>query len=138
MAEQATSFVQEGREWIESTRDRIDEEIQKVQKEVQTRRKRLERRYETNRKRFERQTRKQVKQLQSELRSYSIVQRVEELQSEATQQIENIFESVLGALQIASSSDVKKIDRKLTKLTKRLKDIETARRSNGQQAPSEL
>ena len=128
MAEQATSFVDR----FDTARERIDEEVQRVQKELKSRRKRIEKQFASGRKSIEKQTRKQVKQIEADLKQNSIVQQLERARDEAGRQIETVFETVLGALQIASKGDVKRIDRKLTKLNKKLKDIERARKGNGQ------
>jgi len=139
MVEQATSFTDR----IESARGRLDDEIGRVQKQIQTRRKQIERQINTGRKNFEKQlntsrksfekqTRKQVK----EIRRSQVVQEVERLGTEVNRQIEGVFERVLGVLQIASKTDVDRIDRKLTKLNKRLKDMERGRKTNGQSPAS--
>jgi hypothetical protein len=138
MAEQATGFVQEGVDRFNAARDRLDDELQRVQKDLTARRKRLEREIGSRRKSFEKQTRKQVKQIRSELKSNWFVKRAEDLRSEATRQIEGVRESVLQVLSVASKHDVQKIDRKLTKIHKRLKDIERVRSTNGQQNPARL
>ena len=146
MVEQATSFTDR----IESARGRIDDEIGRVQKRIQARRKQLEKQINTgrksvekqintgrksfekqltsSRKSFEKQTRKQVK----DLRRSPVVQEVERIGGEVNRQLEGVFERLLGVLQIASKTDVDRIDRKLTKLNKRLKDMERSRKTNGQ------
>jgi hypothetical protein len=128
MAEQATTLVDR----FDTARGRIDEEVQRVQKEIKTRRKRIEKQIASGRKNIEKQTRKQVKQLQGDLKKNSVVQQLERAADEAGRQVEGVFEAILGALQIASKGDVNRIDRKLTKLNKKLKDIERARKGNGQ------
>jgi len=138
MAETATNLVDESRERISSARERIDEEIQRVQKELASRRKDIELQLSRGRKSFEKQTRRQVRQIQKDIRKNSWIRRAEELRDEATRQFEDALEGVLGTLQIASKTDVRKIDRKLGKLSKRLKEIERVRQTNGQQAPSQL
>jgi hypothetical protein len=136
MAEQATSFVQEGVDRLHAARERIDEELQRVQRELQARRKRLERRIDSGRKNIERQTRKQVQQLRSEVSRSPLVKRFEELRVETTRAVEGVLGDLLGAFQIASKADVDKIDRKLSKISKKLKELERARGSNGQQPHS--
>jgi hypothetical protein len=126
--EQVTSLADR----FESARERIDEEVERVQKEIQARRKRFEKQLNTGRKNIEKQTRKQVKQL----RQISLVKELEKLRDEANRRIEEAVESVLGALQIASKGDVDRIDRKLSKINKRLKDMERTRKTNGQSATS--
>jgi hypothetical protein len=128
MVEQATSLVDR----FDTARERIDEEVQRVQKEIKTRRKRIEKQIASGRKNIEKQTRKQVKQIETDLKKNQVVQQLERVRDEAGRQVETVLETVLGALQIASKGDVNRIDRKLTKLNKRLKDIERSRKGNGQ------
>ena len=134
MAQQATRFVDEAGERITAARERVDSEISRIQKDLATRRKKIEKQLNTSRKNFEKQTRKQVKQIEKDLRKSDIVKTLESWRSQAESLVEETLEGVLGALQVASKSDVKKIDRKLTKLTKRLKDIERTRQTNGSEA----
>ena len=136
MPEQATSFVQESRERLNSARERIDSEVERIQRELRTRSERIEQQFNRRRKSFEKQTRKQVKQLERDLRKNPLVKRFDRFQADATRQIENALASVLGALQIASASDVRQIDRKVTRLNRRLKDLERERATNGKQPPS--
>jgi hypothetical protein len=128
MAEQATTMADR----FDTARERIDEEVQRVQKQIQVRRKQLERQLASGRKSIEKQTRKQVKQLRGELSRSSVVQQLERLREDAGRQLEDALETLLGALQIASKGDVQRIDRKLSKLNKKLKEIERGRRTNGQ------
>jgi polyhydroxyalkanoate synthesis regulator phasin len=135
MAEQATSFVDEAGERITAARERVDSEISRIQKDLATRRKKIEKEFTRSRKSFEKQTRKQVKQLEQELQKSEVVKTLQGWRSQAESLIEDTFDSVLGSFQIASKGDVQKIDRKLTKLTKRLKDMERVRQTNGATAP---
>lgn len=135
MTEQATSFVQEGVDRFNAARERVDEEFQRVQKQLQARRKRIERQLDTSRKNLEKQTRKQVKQVRAELSRNPVLKRLERIGTEASRQFEGALESVFDVFQLASKNDVQKIDRKLSKINKRLKEIERARTTNGQQQP---
>jgi len=136
MAQQATSFVQEGVDRFNEARERIDAEVQRVQKELKTRRKKVERQFKSSRNRLEKQTRKQVKQIEKELQKNTLVKRAEELRDQASRQVESVVDSVLNALQIASKTDLQKIDRKLTKVNKKLREIEDTRKTNGRQPPA--
>jgi hypothetical protein len=136
MPEQATSFVQESRERFNSARERIDGEFDRIQKELRTRSERIERQISRRRKSFEKQTRKQVKQLERDLRKNPLVKRFDRFQADATKQIESALTSVLGALGIASTSDVRQVDRKIARLNKKLKDMERERATNGKQPPA--
>jgi polyhydroxyalkanoate synthesis regulator phasin len=135
MAEQATSFVDESLGRFRSARERIDDEIQRVQKELVARRKRLERQLASGRKSLERQTRKQVKQLRSEIQGNRLLKRLDALRAQAGQQLESVIETALGTLQIASKTEVHKLDRKVAKLARQLKELEDKPRANGQRPP---
>jgi hypothetical protein len=136
MPEQATSFVEESRERLNSARERIDDEVERVQKELRTRSNRIERQFNRRRKSFEKETRKQVKQLEKDLRKNALVKRFDRFQSDASKQIEGALTSMLSALGIASSNDVKQLNRKITRLNKKLKDMERERATNGSQPPT--
>jgi hypothetical protein len=136
MPEQATSFVQESKERFNSARERIDGEVERIQKQLRTRSERIERQLSRGRKNFEKQTRKQVKQLERDLRKNPLVKRIDRFQADATKQVESALTSVLGALGIASASDVKQVDRKIARLNKKLKEMERERGTNSKQPPT--
>ncbi len=128
MAEQA-SLMQEGVDRFREAFDSLD--LQRVQKELTQRRKRIEKQIASGRRQWERRTRKQVKRVQTELRKNSLVKRVQLLQKDATRQIENGFDGILGTFGIASRRDVDRLDRKLGQISRKLKDLDRARRANG-------
>jgi hypothetical protein len=140
MATQNTSFVEEfveeGRERISAARHRIDAEVGRARRELSARRRRIERTIEKNRQKLEKQARRQVKGIQEELRGNPVVQRLEELSEQAVRRLEGAVGTVLGALQIASRSELRRLDRKLAKLGKRLEEIEHARQANGRHPQS--
>ena len=63
------------------------------------------------------------------------VQRVGAAVIGARGQIESRVERALGVFQIASKGDVHRLDKKLSQISKKLKDLEKARRSNGAEPP---
>jgi hypothetical protein len=128
MAEQA-SLMQEGVDRFREAFDSLD--LQRVQKELTQRRKRLEKQIASGRRQWERRTRKQVKRVQTELRKNTLLKRVQSLQKDATRQIESGVDGILGTLRIASRRDVDRIDRRLGQINRKLKDLERARRVNG-------
>jgi alanyl-tRNA synthetase len=131
MTEQ-TSFVNESMDRVTSVFRTLDGELRRVQKQLQTRRKSFEKQLASGRKDIERQTRKQVKRLQTELRKNPLIKRAQNLRGEATEQIDTAVDRVLGALQIATKNDLDRIDRKLTVLTRKLKELDRGgRRGNG-------
>jgi hypothetical protein len=101
--------------------DRVQEAFQSVGDEVG----RLQGEMDDRRKKFESDAQKSVKKLRKELRSQPFWKRADSFRRDATKQIEQGIDGLLGTLQIASTSDMKKIDRKLNALGKRLKEIET-------------
>ncbi len=131
MSEQV-SFVQEGVDRFNAAIERIDEARLRLQKQLRTQRKSFEKQITSGRRDFEKRTRKQVKRLRTELRRYPLVKRAEQLQVDARQQIEEGVDRVLGVFQIASKSDLVRIDRKLDRISRKLKDIEQPRRGNGE------
>lgn len=133
MAEQ--SLVQEGVDRLNDAFQSIDDEFQRVQRRVNTRRRTLEKELSSRRKKVEKRTRKQLNRFQSELRKSPVYKRAKSLRRDAARQIESGLDSFLGALQIASRSDVERLDRKLSTIGRRLKEIEKARTTNGAAAP---
>ncbi len=130
MSEQV-SFVQEGVDRFNAAFERIDEERLRLQKQVRARRKSFEKQITSGRRDFEKRTRKQVKRLRTELRRYTVVKRAERLQADARRRIEERVDGFLGLLSIASRSDLERIDRKLDRISRKLKEIEQPRRGNG-------
>ena len=130
MAQQA-NIVQDSVDRVRDAFGSLEDEIQRVQKEMRkelrSRRKGLQKQLNASRKDFETRTRK----LRSELDRSSLTKRVRALGRDAQKQVEQSVDSMLGALQIASKADLKRIDRKLNQLSKKLKELEAARKGNG-------
>ena len=112
----------------------IDDEFQRVQKELSTRRKSLEKEFASKRKTVEKRTRKEFKRIQSELKKNPIVKRADTVRKDVTKQVETGVDTLLGLMQVASRSDVQRINRKLTTLNRRLKAMEELRKTNGSSA----
>jgi polyhydroxyalkanoate synthesis regulator phasin len=130
MAEHET-LSEAGESRIDEADQFIDDEFQRVQKELSARRKSLEKEFSTRRKTVERRTRKELKRIQSELKKNPIVKRANAVRKDVTKQVETRVDSLLGLMQVASRSDVQRINKKLTTLTRRLKAIEDSRKTNG-------
>ena len=109
----------------------VDDEFQRVQKELSARRKSIEKEFASKRKTVEKRTRKELKRIQTELKKNPIVKRADAVRKDVTKQVETRVDSLLGLMQVASRSDVQRINRKLTTLNKRLKTIEESRKTNG-------
>ena len=133
MAEQ-TSLVRESIERVSSAFERIPDELQRVQREIQRRRRSLERQLAGSRRDFEKRTRdlekrtrRQVQRLRSEIGRVPLGRRVTELRSGAEKAIERGVDAFLGVLQIASRSDLERIDKKLGQMSRKLKEMERTR-----------
>ncbi len=113
----------------------FDDEFQRIQKELSTRRKSFEKEFASKRKTVEKRTRKELKRIQSELKKNPIVKRADAVRKDVTKQVETRVDTLLERMQIASRSDVQRINKKLTTLNRRLKAIEDSRKTNGS-APS--
>jgi phage-related minor tail protein len=109
----------------------FDDEFQRVQKELGARRKSIEKEFASKRKTVEKRTRKELKRIQSELKKNPIVKRADTVRKDVTKQVETRVDSLLGLMQVASKSDVQRINKKLTTLNRRLKAIEDLRKTNG-------
>ncbi len=129
------SLVQDGVDRINDAFQSIDSEFQRVQKELAQRRKTIEKQFNKSRKTVEKQTRGEVKRLRTEFRKNPIVKRAESLRKDVTKQVEDGIDNLLGLLQIASKSDLHRLDRKLNTMNRRLKEIDSARKTNGSGAP---
>jgi hypothetical protein len=122
------NLVQEG---FGRLNEAVESVSERVQKELRTRRRSLERQLKTGRRDLERQARKQVKRLQGELRRNPALKRATSAASEVQRRVEAGVDALLGAFQIASKSDLARIDRKLDQLSRKLKEIEKTRKGNG-------
>jgi hypothetical protein len=123
------SFVQDGVDRVREAVDSIDGEFQRVQKRIQAQRKAFEKRVVRQRTEIEKRTRKEVKRIQTEFRKNPVMKRAQSIADDATRQMEQGVERFLGTFQIASKSDVQRIDRKLTQLKKQLKVLETTKKA---------
>ena len=96
----------------------IDEGIDRFQEAWSS----VEDEFEKRRKSFSEQTAKRVK----EFESTPFGKRVVTFRGEAQKQIETNLESALGLLPVASRVDVKRLERKVTRLTRKLNALEKA------------
>lgn len=107
------SVVEDGIARVRAAVGSVDREWKQVQKRAAQRRRSLEREAE-----------KRIERLAAQLQRSPLVERAQALRESAQQQIEAGVETVLGALQIASKSDLQRIDRKLSQLVKKLREME--------------
>jgi chromosome segregation ATPase len=128
------SIVQDGIDRFRDAFGSLEDEVERVQRQLRARRRKLEKQLNANRKDLEKRLdsgrkdlEKRAKKLQKEVRKNPAVKRLEELRKDAEKRYADGVESVLKALQIASKSDVQRIDRKISQLNKKLKEMEKAR-----------
>ena len=127
MAEQV-HFVQDGIDRFRDALGSVDHELERAQKRLLVQRRVLQKRFNAGRKDFDKRTRK----LRGELQKSATAQWIDALRKDASKEFERRVDGVLEMLQIATKRDVKRIDRKITQLGRKLKNIERARGANGQ------
>ncbi len=143
MAENS-SIVQEGLDRVNEVYRSLDERVQRLQRDLRARRKHwekqlgsgrksLEKQVQSGRRSLERRTRKQW----TEFKRNELVKRAQSLQRDARDQIEATLSGVLGLFQIASKTDLDRLDRKVGQINRKLRELEGTRRprrSNGSAA----
>ena len=128
---QTESLVDQGVDAVQDAIKNADKEFQRLQRRAKTQRRTIERNLETRRKRIEKNVEKQVKSFEKQaqkqikqIRKNDYVKRAETFRKDVQSQIESGLEQVLGVFQVATKSDVQKIDRKLNRISKKLKELE--------------
>jgi len=141
MAEQV-NIVEEQSNRVSDAYHSFDEGFQKLQKDLRDRRKTFEKQISSGRKNLERQInasrkdiKKRTRQQVNELRKNPVVERAISVSEDATKMIEKQIEgrvsSVLGFFNIATRSDVERLERKIAQITRKLKLGERAKKANG-------
>jgi hypothetical protein len=123
MAKQA-SVVQERVDQIRQVVRRADREIKKIQKQVESRRRRLAKEVTTRRRVIEKRAQKEIGRIQKQIQSQPLVKRAEALRADATERVTARVSSLLGAFPLATRSEIERIDRKVSALSKKLREIE--------------
>lgn len=112
----ANNFVEQGIDRFQSAVDDVQSEVRKLGKDLRKRRQKLEKEAE-----------KRVKKLRTDFRKNDLVKRAESLGKDVRASMEKGVDDVLAALQIATKRDVRKIDRKLNSINRKLKELEESR-----------
>ena len=143
MAEEA-SIVQDGIDRFRDAFGNIEDEVERIQKQLRIRRRKIEKQLNTNRRDLEKRVEsgrkdfeKRTRKLRAEVRKNPTFKRLEGIRKDANQRYEEGVETLLGALQIASKGDLQRIDRKISQLSKKLKEMERTRKANGQAVASD-
>ena len=121
--EERANIFDDGVQRMQSAWNSVESEFENLQKAVDKRRKR-----------FEKEAQKQVKRL----RKTDLAKRFESLRDDASRQIESNLESALGLFSVASSTELKRLERRVTQLTRKLNTLEKSRASGvGSQSTSQ-
>jgi sensor histidine kinase YesM len=133
MAKQA-SVVQDGVDQIRQAVRRADREFKKIQKQVEARRRRLAKEVTTRRRTIEKRAQRELERLQKQIQSQPLVKRADALRADAQERLGRSVSSLLDAFPLATRSDVERIDRKVTALGRKLKEIEKAQGGSAEAA----
>ena len=133
MAKQAT-LIEDGVDQIRQAVRRADREFKKIQKQVDTRRRHIAKQVTTRRRTIEKRAQKELERLQKQFKSQPLVKRAEALRADAQQRIERGVSTILTSLPIATRGEVERIDRKVSALGRKLKEIEKAQGGNAEAA----
>jgi hypothetical protein len=109
--EQRANFFDESIDRVQEAWTSMEGELERLQKNLEKRRKR-----------FEKETQKQVKRLEQS----AFGKRVIALRDDTQKQIESNIESLISLIPIASRAEVKRLERKVTTLTKKVVALEKA------------
>lgn len=107
------SFLQNGFDRFENAFRSLEKDVRRLQQRAEKRRKDLERRAE-----------RRVKRIQTELRKNPVVKRADALRDDATKAVGDGVESVLSGLGVATQSDLSRLDRKVSQLSRKLRELE--------------
>jgi hypothetical protein len=121
---QRSSLIETGIDRVRTTVETATKEIRRVQKRVESQRKTIEKRVASQRKAFEKRAQAQLDRVVSQVRDSAIAKNAEALRAEATRRLEAGVETVLSVLPIASRSELERVDKKLSQISRKLKDLE--------------
>ncbi len=105
---------------LQDVTDRVESTVKNIEKDLKDLQKRAERRRKT----FERETDKRVKRFQKEFDKSPIVKRARAFQKDAQKRFDDGVDQVLGTLRIASQGDMAKLERKVTQLNRKVRELE--------------
>jgi len=124
MSQRSTSLLETGLDRVRATVTTATKELRRVQKRVDVQRRTLEKRVASRRKALEKRAATELDRVLGQVRGSSLARTADALRLGATRQIEAGLETVLGALQIPTRSELERIDRKLAQISRKLKDLE--------------
>ena len=117
-------------EWAAEGIERLGNAIDELSDELQSRADALQRRGEKLRKDGQKRFEKRMKSVQKELRKQPVVKRAEKMRADLEQRVERgvdaMGDRVLTSLGLASSDEIKKLERKIAQLNRKLRTLEKA------------
>jgi vacuolar-type H+-ATPase subunit E/Vma4 len=118
-------------EWASERVERLTTAVDEMTQEFQTRADELQSRGEKLRKDGQKRFEKRVRQARADLRKMPAVKRAEKLRTEFEKRVEQnmdaVGDRVLSTLGLASADEVRKLERKIAQLTKKLRSLEKAK-----------
>ena len=126
MAKQA-NVVQDGVDQVREAVRRVDQGFRRIQKRVETRRRRLAKEVTSRRRLIEKRAQKELARIQKQIQKQPLVKRAEAFRAGASERIEGVVSTFLDVLPIATKSEIERIDRKVSALGRKLKEIEKVR-----------
>ncbi|MDP6977505.1 MAG: phasin family protein [Myxococcota bacterium] len=111
---------------LDNTIDEIQTRFKKAGKELE----KMQKRAEKNRRAFRTRTEKRVKKAQKELRKISVVKSAEDFTNDMRKQIDKGVDDVMSRMPLASNNEVKKLERKVNSLTRKVRALEKAAAPN--------
>jgi pyridoxal biosynthesis lyase PdxS len=117
-------FVESGVEQVRSAVQTANRRIRKLQKQIDARRKSVEKELAGRRRKLEQRAQKEAARLVQQAQRLPLVKQATSLREDAARQLESGFETVLGVFQIASRSELERMDRKIGQLSRKLRELE--------------
>lgn len=105
--------------------DRIDEiqvRFRNAGKELE----KMQKRAEKSRRDFQKRAEKRFQKAQKEFRKNSVVKAAEDLSTDVRKQIEGGVDTIMSRMPVASNNEVKKLERKINALTRKVRALEKA------------
>ncbi|MCH2185341.1 phasin family protein [Myxococcota bacterium] len=118
------SVIEDGIDRIQAAFRSAEEEVGRIQKQVEKRTTQFNKETEKRVKRFRKDLRKNEAIQQAQSRWDDVSKGFQKRRKEFEGQVETGLASVLGTFQIASSSDLKKLDKKLNRISRRLNALD--------------
>ncbi len=107
---------------IEESFERVQDRFRTAGDELQ----KLQNRATKNRREFAKRTQKRTEKVQKRLLKVPAIKAADDFRAEVFKQIESNMDEFMSRLPVASSSDVKKLERKVNALTKKVRTLEKA------------